>query len=645
MGPELAVTFLALGLGFWRLTLNRNGNIFYAAAARSMNQSGHNFWFASYDPGGWVTVDKPPLALWANAISVHMFGMSSWALMGPSVVATGLSTWLLMRTIGRAWGRMAGIVAGLALATTPVMVAISRSNNPDAILLLCVVAAAACMVRAIERGHVGWVVAASALVGAGFLTKLLAALLVVPALWGAYLLCANTSWRRRVAHLVAGLAVVALVSGAWVAAVDHTPLDQRPWVGGSTNGSAANLVFGYDGVGRVTTSASTPAQQKSLATRQSSQLTVRDSATGKVRTITRVNRYGGTPGPFRLFNLSLGDQVMWLAPLAGGAAIAGTLGVYRRKYTPQQAGAVVLFALWTAATYVVFATASGIFHNYYVSLVAPGLAALVGIGAAMAARAARAGLKVAAGAVALTGGLHLVFMARIPALVWLRPVVAVAFVLATAALIVRARASKAVDTPIDGPVPRATTSVIAAVTVVALLAPLAWSIGGATHRASPSVPGARPSSTVDGLLPAGVKPLASASPASTMLGPSLLTWLRGQQATERWIVAVPNSGLADQAIIGGDSVMAMNGYAGRDPIMTPQRLARLLRAKELRFVLTGSSSTATKQISGVIAKACTLVPPARWGGKVRAADQQLGVGLYDCQGKAPALARSRVTLR
>lgn len=625
---------LSLLLGFWRLDLNRTGNLFYAAAARSMNASLHNFLYASYDPGGWVTVDKPPLALWVEAASVHLFGMSSWALLGPSVVATGLATWLLVRVVQRSWGRLAGLVAGLAWATTPVVVALSRSNNPDAILALCLVAAAACTLRAIEHDRIGWLLAASALVGAGFLTKLLAALLVVPALWTAYLVCADSPWRRRVGHLVLAAVAIVVVSGAWVVAVDHAPLGQRPWVGGSGDGRAVDLVFGYNGLGRITGSKATPQQQASLAARQRSTVTVRDATTGEVRTITRIDRYGGPPGPFRLFDLALGDQVMWLAPIAAAGAVAGIAAIVRRRCSPAQAGAVVLFTVWTATTYAVFASASGTFHNYYVSLMAPGLAGLAGIGAALARRAGRVGSAATAAVVGATGAFHLALMARIPAITWLRPVVAGAFAVSAGGLVVAAcRAPRRPVAP----------GALASVALVAVLAPLAWSIGGVTHRASPSVPGARPASVLDGGLPSSASAVRNPAPPGISLGDPLVRWLRSQRRTERWIVAVPSSGQADQAIIAGDPVMAMNGYSGTDPILTPTRLAGLLRAGDLRFVLTGSSSTATKRISVVIRRACAVVAPERWGATTRRANVAAGIGIYDCRGAASAITRSSAT--
>ena len=194
-------------------------NEYYAGAVRSMASSWHAFLFGSLDAGGVMTVDKPPMALWVQALSVRVFGFNSLAMLVPQALMGVASVGLVYDLVRRRFGRAGGFAAGAVLALTPIAVAVSRHNNPDALLVLCVVGALWGVVRALEDGRVRWLVVAGACVGLGFEAKMGAALLVVPALFVAWLWAAprnRVRGRRRragVAMLVAGL----LLAGARVA--------------------------------------------------------------------------------------------------------------------------------------------------------------------------------------------------------------------------------------------------------------------------------------------------------------------------------------------------------------------------------------------------------------------------------------------
>ena len=250
--PEALVGVATAVLYSWSLSINGLGNSYYAAAVTSMTRSWSNFFYAALDPGGWVTVDKPPAALWLQALSARIFGVSSWSLLLPSVLCGVAVVVVLMATVRRAWGRTAGIVAGVALALTPMMLAVSRSNNPDVTLVLAVVVAAWATQRAIGDGRYRWMAVAGAACGVGFLAKLLAAGIVMPALFGAFLIVAPGPWRRRILGCVVGAVAFVAVSAVWVAAVDIQSVSSHPWIGGSKDGTAWDLVTGYNGIGRIT---------------------------------------------------------------------------------------------------------------------------------------------------------------------------------------------------------------------------------------------------------------------------------------------------------------------------------------------------------------------------------------------------------
>jgi len=285
---------LASFLDFWRLDLNGYANAYYAGAVKSMTSSWHNFFFASFDRGGLVSVDKPPLALWVEAASAKLFGFSGITILLPEALAGVLAVWLLYLVVARPFGRVAGLVAALALAVSPVSVAINRDNNPDALFTLLLVASVWAAVRAVESGRLRWLIGSAVLVGLAFNTKMLAAGIVVPGIALGYLVWARRPWRTRVAHLLGAGVVLALVSSAWIAVVELTPAGARPYVGSTSDNSALSLAVGYNGLGRVLG--------------QSGGTSFGGGGGG--------GTFSGTPGFFRLINDALGDQGGWLLPLA-----------------------------------------------------------------------------------------------------------------------------------------------------------------------------------------------------------------------------------------------------------------------------------------------------------------------------------------
>src|SRR5439155_5381130 len=214
---------------------------FYAAAVQAGTQSWKALFFGSLDAGNAITVDKPPAALWVMGLSGRIFGFSSWSMLAPQALEGVAAVALLYAAVRRWSGPVAGLLAGAALALTPVAVLMFRFNNPDALLTLLLVAAGYAMVRAVERASARWIALAGALVGFGFLTKMLQALLVLPAFGLTYLIAAPTSLRRRIRHLVAGVAAMVVAAGWWVAAVELWPASSRPYIGGSTGNSVLDL--------------------------------------------------------------------------------------------------------------------------------------------------------------------------------------------------------------------------------------------------------------------------------------------------------------------------------------------------------------------------------------------------------------------
>ena len=172
---------------------------FYSAAARSGAQSWHSWFFASFDPGGFISVDKPPVAVWIQGLSVRIFGMSSWSLLLPSVLAGTATVALLWCMVRRRFGVAAATAAAATLAVSPINVATDRINLPDPFMVLFLVGAAWAVLRSFDDDRwVRWLVGAGVLVGLAFNTKMLAAAIPVPAIGLAVLLGTPRSWLERV---------------------------------------------------------------------------------------------------------------------------------------------------------------------------------------------------------------------------------------------------------------------------------------------------------------------------------------------------------------------------------------------------------------------------------------------------------------
>ncbi|MGI5253909.1 glycosyltransferase family 39 protein [Actinacidiphila glaucinigra] len=384
------VLALAAGLYGWALGSLGWGNSYYSAAVKSMGTSWTNFLFGSFDPAGVITVDKPPAALWPQVISSKIFGMHGWALLLPQVTEGVAAVLVLHRTVRRWAGEGAGLIAALVLTLTPITVAINRDNNPDTLLVLLLVSAAYALTRALQaegRAATWWLCASGFLIGCGFLTKMLAAWMVIPAFTLAWLVGGSGPWIPRVRRLVGAGAILAASSLWWVVLVALWPGD-RPYIGGSKDGSAWDLVIGYNGLGRVFGSSDgTPQGMAGFA-----------------------GGFGGQSGPGRLFGAQVGGQISWLLPLCALALAVAVVKVvlHRRGKLPAPvllpASGWLLWGTWLVVCAAVYSTQQGIFHPYYTTQLAPAIAALCGGLTATLVRVQRAGPRWAplAGVAAVT---------------------------------------------------------------------------------------------------------------------------------------------------------------------------------------------------------------------------------------------------
>ncbi|ERK70630.1 dolichyl-phosphate-mannose-protein mannosyltransferase, partial [Leifsonia aquatica ATCC 14665] len=455
----LGVTLL---LYVWDLAASGWANSFYSAAVQAGSVNWEAFFYGSSDAANSITVDKPPASLWIMALSVRIFGLSSWSILLPEALMGVATVGLVYATVRRHFTARTALLAGGVLAITPVAALMFRFNNPDALLVLLLTLATYLTLRGIESGRIRWVVWAGVAIGFGFLTKQLQAFLILPVLAGVYLAAAPISWRKRFGHLFAALGAVVVAAGWWVAIVELVPASWRPYIGGSQTNSFLELTFGYNGLGRLTGDET-------------------GSVTGGGAT-TGGGMWGAT-GITRLFDGEIGGQITWLLPAALVLfALALVLG-RRMARTDGRRATLLLFGGWLIVTALAFSFMAGIFHAYYTVALAPALAGVVAIGAASAWGARdRLWVRIVSAVVMLgTGVWAWVLLDRATDwLPWLKVLVVVLSVVAAALLLLpqRGRALR--------------TATIAVTLVAGLLAPFAYTIQTVTTAHTGSIPTAGP---------------------------------------------------------------------------------------------------------------------------------------------------------
>ena len=357
----LALTAL---LYLWDLGRNGWANDFYAAAVQAGTKSWKAFFFGSFDQSSFITVDKTPGSLWVMELSGRIFGFSQWSMLAPQALEGVGSVLLLYAAVKRWFGPAAGLTAGLVLALTPAAALMFRFNNPDALLVLLMTAAAYTLVRAVENGRTRWLVFTGLLIGFAFLAKMLQAFLVVPGLAAAYMWAGPPRLGKRIWQTVLMGAGIVVGAGWWILAAQLTPAADRPYFGGSTNNNILQLAIGYNGLGRLTgdeTGSVGPGGGGGGGGQGAS--------------------FGGATGLFRLFHAEFGGQISWLLP-AALISLAAMAWVSRRAArTDRTRAAALLWGGWVLVTGLVFSYMNGIIHPYYMVALAPGIAALVGIGA------------------------------------------------------------------------------------------------------------------------------------------------------------------------------------------------------------------------------------------------------------------------
>ncbi|AUH67999.1 ArnT family glycosyltransferase [Gordonia sp. PS3] len=385
---RLSLAALLVGttvLYLWNLSINGWANSFYTAAIQAGSQSWKAWFFGSSDMANSITVDKPPASLWIPALSVRVFGLNSWSVLVPEVLMGVGSVALLYFITRRYFGHWAGIGAGAVLALTPVAAMMFRFDNPEALLILLMIAACGAVLRAMEPGakSVWWMVAAGTAVGFGFLTKQLEVMLIVPAMAVTYLAFGPGRWLRRIGHLFASLGALIVSAGWWVLAVELWPASSRPYIGGSQNNSILELTFGYNGLGRLDGNEKGSVGGGGRAREMSgaaAEMFGQGGPGGPGAGGPGGGMWGST-GWLRMFEPAQGGQIAWLIPSSLILGVAALVLIGRASRTDLRRAYLSVFGLWMLIMVGVFSFMAGIFHSYYTAAIAPALAAVIAVSA------------------------------------------------------------------------------------------------------------------------------------------------------------------------------------------------------------------------------------------------------------------------
>ena len=623
IGQKLALGAVLLFSAFvnlYNLGQNGFGNLFYAASIRSMTDNLYNFFFASYDPGGFMSIDKPPLGFWLQAISAKIFGFTPFSVLFPQAVAGVLSVLVLYILVRRHFGFTAGLLAALALAVSPLSVATNRDETIDTLLVLILLLGAWAIMKAAENGKWRWLLLSAVLVGVAFNIKTLEAYLVLPAFGLLYLLTAPRRFRVRIGQLAVALVVLLAVSLSWLVVIDMTPASQRPYVGSSQNNSEISLAFGYNGIQRLTGSSG-------------------DSTTsGTPEPMNIIVQFLSiVTGPFALIGPFLGGQIAWFLP---GALLA--IFALSKRWRPPVRGdyaqhSRLLWSVWLI-TMVAFFSISHAFILYYMTVLAPAICALFGIGMVVMWQNYKRGSRLLPIALLLTALEQIFIIAVDPD--WgagLILVITLFTVLALLALTISRRNIPhltSLSSRVLGPV-------LGLAVAALLLTPAIWSAIPALQNTVTVVPKAGPNQNA-------FFPTNFVAPNPTV-DTKLVRYLSAQQGATKYLVATVSSADADAFILATNKpVMALGGVAGSDPILTPASIQTLVTQNAVRFFFLNSGvaqngvaahewiTSKPFPIANWVNQNCKVVPTGDWASSPQSVIAHDGIAgtmqLFDCAG-------------
>lgn len=669
------VLILSAILNFANISIEGYGNGYYAAGVKSMALSLKNFFFVSFDPGSFVTIDKPPMGFWIQAISAKIFGFSGWSILLPQALAGVISVYLLYYLVKRSFGSLAGLISASCLAVTPVFVAASRNNTIDNLLVVTLLFACIALTKAAEQGKSRYLYISLLLVGIGFNIKMLEAYMIGPAIYITYLLSSNISFKKRLGQLIIGSFILVAVSLSWAVIVDLVPAQNRPYVGSSTNNSELELIIGHNGLERLGLSGKSNGGFGGGTNKDDGNRQSQDSkaSTGDLSNNDQIPQgqpdgnnqgnmpsggpngntqggpgasgdgnnqgmpgnppdgngqndgntqpsnggmqgggpggQGGVQGSFgaqvkagvsRLFvKSSLSDQIVWFLPIALLGFIAGAIKEkLRLKLDNKRKMSLVLWITWLVPEFIYFSYTTGLFHPYYLTMMAPPAAALAGIGIVEMLELYKEGTWKAwllPIGFALTGATHMMMLSYFTSnlstltrdiiLTSLILCFIVSAILAILNIVTFIKRKNNTDL-YENKNANVLKLLVGIATIGILVTPFIGASAAITHSVNSTIPCAGLE-----LLSNGERSGLNGTPFGgneSASNSKLIDFLKSNKTNEKYLLVVSSSQSADNIIIQtGEPVMALGGFSGSDNTITLDQFKEMVKNGEVRYVLSG----------------------------------------------------------
>ncbi|NFB55300.1 glycosyltransferase family 39 protein [Clostridium botulinum] len=664
------ILILSLILNLANLNIEGYANQYYATGVKSMTLSLKNFFFISFDPASFVSIDKPPLGFWIQAIFAKIFGFSGWSIILPQAIAGVVSVGLIYVIVKRSFGTAAGLISAICLAVTPVFVAVSRNNTCDNLLVLTLLLACLVLSKAAEKGKLKYLLISLAIVGIGFNIKMLQAYMIIPAIYITYLLSNAASFKKRIVHLMAGTIILILVSLSWAFIVDLIPEGNRPYVGSSTNNSVMELIIGHNGLERLgigsksTQGGGAPGgmdgknQQKTDGTssatknKDSEQTSKENGQTGGEPPAIDNDQMQGQPpsmdngemqgappntqdggkgnanppngdgkgpggmppgdngmqkpngggmgGTFggqevasiaRLFsNNSLSDQIIWLFPLAVFGFIAAAIKEKLNKTSDNKRKlSLVLWSMWLLPEFIYFSFTKGLFHPYYLTMIAPPISALVGIGVVSMWKLYNENgwkswiLPVALIADGLTQILILSYYYNISNMAKILTIIVAVLCIVSSIILAMLNLTKNKKDILKFKNIKFKKSLVTIALMGLLITPLVCSATTIFYPMSGTFPSA------------GLSLMTNKQKDGFNMGDpnsgntKLIEFLKSHKTNEKYLLVTSSTnGYASDIIINtGESIMALGGFFGTDKVITLDEFKKLVNNGEVRYVMVG----------------------------------------------------------
>ncbi len=563
---------IALVLEVVLLQKNGYNNTYYAAGVRSMTQNWHNFFFASFDPGGFISIDKTPLALWIQVLSVKVFGFHGWALILPQTIAHLFSIELLYRIVKNSSGQKAGLLSAAILALTPISAVMASTNQPDSVLILLLILCGWMLFKFIESGKFKYLVLSTILLGLSFNTKGTQAFIAIPALLLTYFVAFQATWKRKIVSLVVLGIILIVTSFSWIFIVDSTPSTERPYVGSTNDNSELSLALGYNGISRLFGQQSSfPPIFKSKNTIEQIDETKIEADEPQRAVFSGIGApaFGGQAGVFRLWNKSLGGQASWFLVLAIFGAISILLTIKRKSPLLPEQYTGIFWSCWLLCGIVIISTIP-FMHPYYVATMAPAIAVLSGSGFTLMLKLYKldgCGKWLLPFSLFFSGLSFWLILNNFPEYSLLKVILSSLLILISAILSFMILSHKTF---------KKTAWDILILSTLALLfvSPTLWIKYSFSNRIDAILPQAGPNEFL--------------RPIDESLPNKIFGVLKNKQNKSKFIVATQSSFTADDIIIEtGLPVMNLGGFYGTDPILSFDEFKDKLEDGSVRYFLMG----------------------------------------------------------